>query len=96
MIFVLKAEKIAKKIILEKNLGPKYPKNPLFSIKKSENLNYTIGTIVPWYLYVQNRIKEKNYPAACRERTNSDFQKKTKKAEKTVFEHLWKAQILFS
>jgi hypothetical protein len=59
--------------------------------KSPKNLNYTKGTIGPWYLYAEKRIKEKNYPAAGGDRTNSGFPKKSKKAEKTDFEPLPKA-----
>jgi hypothetical protein len=44
----------------------------------------------------KKELREKNYPAACGERTNSGFPKKPKKAEKTDFEPLPKAQISFS
>jgi hypothetical protein len=41
-------------------------------------------------------LRKNNNPAACGERTNYGFLKKPKKAEKTVFEQLWKALISFS
>jgi hypothetical protein len=47
-------------------LGPKIPKKFTFfqkisSSKSPKNLNYTKGTIGPWYLYAEKRIKEKKF-----------------------------------
>jgi hypothetical protein len=41
------------------------------------------------------QLTKKNYSAACGANTTCIFSKKTKKAEKTDFEPLFKAYILF-
>jgi hypothetical protein len=55
---------LRKKNYLEKKLGPKIPKKSTFfqkfsRTKSPKNLNYTKGTIGPWYLNAQKRIREK-------------------------------------
>jgi hypothetical protein len=54
------------------------------------------GATRPSYLMPETKLTKKNSPATCGETTEFNFVQKPKKAEKTDFEPLPKAQISFS